>query len=343
MEELLLKDFRPINPLKLKRTVITKAKFPVIDAHTHMNSEIEDGMDEVLKGMDEKGIKTILNLNGTYGEELKRIIDKYQNKYPGKIYTLCNIDFSDIDSPGFSKSTENLIKEAKKAGAVGIKLYKTLGLKVKDSKGDFVLPDDDRLRALWETAASESIPVLYHIADPVTFFQSVDGKNEKYEKLCIHPDWIYDKPSFPTFDKLMESQRNLVRKNSETYFVHPHVIYPENLEYVSSLMDTYSNFAVDVSARVKDLGRQPYTSREFIIKHADRVLFGTDASIKDWSYQTEWRYEMYYRFFETKDEYFDFTPPESDAVSRWKLYGLGLPDDILKKVYYENAQRIYKI
>lgn len=338
--DLLLKNFKPIPTLKVKETTIKKPAFPAIDAHSHFKNPYntnhinEDNINDMLSVMEKNDVKTVFNLDGGWGDQLKESIDKFQKRYPGKIYTLGNIDLSKIGDPDFNKNTRRLIKEGTRCGMKGIKIYKELGLKIKDINGNLVLPDDPRLRVIWETAAEEGIPVLYHIADPVAFFQPINSKNERYEKMVQRPDWSYCEPGFPTHQQLMECQRRLVRDNPETLFIHPHVLYPENLDYVSELMDTFPNFVVDISAQVKTIGKAPYSARKLFLRHSDRILFGLDGTPRTFFYR------LIYRFLETDDEYFDFNPY---PPTRWKIYGIHLPKDILKKVYYDNAKRVFKI
>jgi len=331
--ELLLKDYRPKSTLKAKRTPIEKAKYPVIDVHNHLEN-IND-VHVLVKVMDEVGIKAIVNLSGGWGEELKRNIDKFDGSYPGRFVTFCNLDFTLVDTAEFKEHVRTTIKEGVKSGIRGIKIYKELGLRYKDAKGNLILPDDDRLKVIWDTAAEENLPVLYHIADPEAFFQPLSSENERIEILLNRPNWHFYGPEFPTRDKLFECQRKLLENNPHTTFILPHVASnPEDLEYVSKLMDSYSNFVVDMSARVGDLGRQPYSARKFFIKYADRILFGLDGT------PTAELYKISFRFLETDDEYFSYRLETGKMIARWMIYGIFLPDDVLKKVYYENAIRI---
>ena len=330
---LLLRDYRPESTLKAKRTPIGKCRYPVIDVHNHLKKVFD--IDDVTRVMDEVGVKTIVNLDGGWGDTLRNNIDRLDKKYPGRFITFCNLDFSLIDDPGFKTHVRNTIGEGVKYGMGGVKIFKQLGLKYRDSQGKLVLPDDDRLRVIWETAAEWNIPVLYHIADPLAFFQPLSGKNERIEQLTVHPDWSFYGPEFPTREELFACQRNMLEKNPRTRFILPHIASsPEDLEHVSKLLDTYSNFTVDISARIGDLGRQPYSARKFLIKYADRVLFGLDGGIQSQ------RYIILFRFLETDDEYFDYREPGHNIISRWMVCGVFLPDDVLKKIYYQNALKV---
>jgi predicted TIM-barrel fold metal-dependent hydrolase len=207
---------------------------------------------------------------------------------------------------------------------------------VKDPEGKRVAVDDARLDPIWQTAAELGLPVTIHIADPVAFFDPLDRFNERWEELQAHPDWQFPSPPFPPFEQVLEELANLVRRNPATTIIAAHVgCYAENLGWVDRLLDECPNFNVDISARISELGRQPYSARRLFIKHADRILFGTDAGPSLDYYRT------YYRFLETDDEYFDYTPGCGiPAQGRWNIYGLNLPDDVLQKVYYQNAERL---
>ena len=188
------------------------------------------------------------------------------------------------------------------------------------------------------------MPVLIHIADPVAFFTPLDRFNERWEELHENPDWHFyptrpkgdlSHPDFPSFDEIMEQFESLLRRHPGTDFIGAHVgCYAENLGWVGRVMDACPNFYADISARIAELGRQPYTARDFFIAHQDRILFGTDSQPDP---QT---YAIYYRFLETRDEYFNYGREQPPGVGRWQIYGLDLPDDVLRKVYAENARRV---
>jgi len=338
--DLLLKDFRPRNTLKAKKTDISKAKFPIIDMHNHVTPVFDMTMDykpeALLEVMDQLDIVAMGNLNGGWGSTLRNNIDRFDRAYPGRFLTYCNLDFSLLtDMPAFNAHVKETIREGAKYGMRAIKIFKEVGLRYKDNMGKVVLPDDDRLRVIWETAAEVGLPVLFHIADPEAFFQVPDANNERIEALFANPHWSFYGPDFPTREVLFECQQKMLEKNKNTSYVLPHIASnPEDLEYVSRLLDTYDNFVVDTSARIGDLGRQPYAARRFLVKYADRVLYGLDTTPGVEQYVTT------FRFFETDDEYFNDRPETSAALRRWMIYGVFLPDDVLRKIYYDNAVRV---
>jgi predicted TIM-barrel fold metal-dependent hydrolase len=231
-------------------------------------------------------------------------------------------------------AAQRLRKQAAR-GAQGLKIWKPFGLHVRDQHNMLVSIDDPRLDPIWTTAAELKLPVLIHVADPVAFFDPLDHTNERWEELQVHPDWQFPSPPFPSFMTIMNGLANLVTNHPETTFIGAHVgCYAENLGWVGDLLDRCPNFYIDVSARLGELGRQPYTTRRFFLRYADRILFGTDASpsLDD--------YRLYYRFLESDDEYFNYNLSPVPAQGRWYVYGLYLPDDILRKVYYDNAARL---
>ena len=173
------------------------------------------------------------------------------------------------------------------------------------------------------------------IADPVAFFEPLDETNERWEELQAHPDWQFPSPPFPPFQALVDGLANIVARHPGTDFIGAHVgCYSENLQWVGALMQRCPNFYVDISARISELGRQPYSSRRFFIDHADQIMFGTDSGPRLDTYQT------YYRFLETDDEYFNYAGERQPGQGRWAIYGVYLPDDVLHKVYFGNAERV---
>jgi predicted TIM-barrel fold metal-dependent hydrolase len=229
------------------------------------------------------------------------------------------------------------LRVQKARGAEGLKIWKGLGLSVKDEQGKLVDVDDPRLVPIWETAAELGLPVLIHIADPVAFFDPLDEHNERWEELQANPDWVFTSPPYPAFSHIIEGLANLVKRHPLTTFIGAHVgCYAENLAWVSNLFDRCPNFMVDISARIAELGRQPYSARNFMIQHADRILFGSDMG------PDPDEYRIIYRFLETTDEYFSYSPSGIGEQGRWNIYGLSLPDSVLEKIYYQNAYKLFK-
>ncbi len=348
MSEILLTDYVPKSMLELEEHRVEMPKFPVIDVHNHIGKRgkgwaVPD-VDKLVENMDSCGVKMIVNMDGGWGDLLKENLERYKGKYPDRFAVFAWINWRNppLSPPlgkggwgDFAKRAAEHLEECVRMGAQGLKVSKALGLHAKDKSGQLLRADDELLQPIWEKAAALNIPVLYHIADPVAFFKPLDKYNERWEELAQHPSWHFYGEQFPSFMELMEQQRNLVKNNPDTKFISAHVAsYAENLRWVSALMNDCPNLYVDISERIAELGRQPYTSRKFFIEHQDRILFGIDVYTSP-----EW-YRVYYRFLETADEYFNYGLQEIPRQGRWMIYGIYLPDDVLEKVYYKNAEKL---
>jgi predicted TIM-barrel fold metal-dependent hydrolase len=336
-------DFQPRSELVVPAHPVARAKFPVIDAHNHLTYPgfgFEDlDLEQSLRELDLVNVATVVNLSGESGDILKERIEKYDQAYSGRFLTYCNVDFSEVGTPGWTARTVRQLQEDINNGARGLKIYKELGLRYHDIDGNIVMPDDPRLSDIWEAVGEAGIPVTIHAADPVAFFRPLDRFNERWDEIHDHPDWHFYGPEFPPFDTLIESLYHLIESHPKTNFITAHVgCYPENLGFVSKMMDRYPNFYTDISARIAELGRAPYTARKWFINYADRILFGTDFSPNIAMYQ------VHFRFLETDDEYFDYDPGEPiPTQGRWRIYGVSLPNEVLRKVYFDNAARLLKV
>ena len=343
---MLLENFRPRSKLVTKITLVDKPRFPVIDAHNHLKEPFGGGWDkkplsELLDRLDEAGVTHFIDLDGGWGEEILFAHLKYfKEAAPERFQIFGGMDWSRWEGMGngFPEWAASRLKVQKDAGAQGLKIWKEFGLRVKDDKGQVVKVDDARLDPIWETAAQLGLPVLIHVADPVAFFDPIDEMNERWEELGQHPDWAFTSPPFPSFLAIMDGLKNLVARHPRTTFIGAHVgCYGENLNWVGQMLDDCQNYYIDISARIGELGRQPYTARKFFIRYQDRILFGLDMG-PDLD-----AYRLSYRFLETDDEYFNYNVGEIPQQGRWYVHGLYLPDDVLKKVYLENAKRVLKI
>jgi predicted TIM-barrel fold metal-dependent hydrolase len=267
-------------------------------------------------------------------------LEKLDQAYPGRFLTYCNIDFTDLGKPGWTDARRKALEADIQAGARGLKIYKELGLIHRDQDKRLVAPDDPRLSDLWDVVGEAGLPVTIHSADPRAFFRPLDRFNERWDELHAFPNWLFYGSEFPTFEELIDSLYHLIESHPKTNFVTAHVgCYPENLGFVSQMMDRYPNFNTDISARIAELGRAPYSAREWFIKYADRILFGTDSGP---SLET---YQVHFRFLETADEHFIYSPhsPIGGGQGRWNIYGLSLPDEVLRKVYHDNAARLLRL
>ena len=341
-----LEDFRPKSQLVTKATFIEKPRFPVIDAHNHLREPFGGGWDkkplpELLDLLDEADVTHYVDLDGGWGEDiLNAHLDHFKAKAPERFQIFGGVDWTQWESMGndFPEWAAGRLKVQKERGAQGLKVWKGFGLHVHNQNGELVEVDDVRLIRLWETAGELGLPVMIHVADPVAFFDPINETNERWEELGEQPDWAFTSPPFPAFMSIMDGLANLVARHPGTTFIGAHVgCYAENLAWVGALLDRCPNFYVDISARIGELGRQPYTARRFFIEYADRILFGSDMG-PDLD-----AYRISYRFLETDDEYFNYNTGEMPQQGRWHVHGVYLPEDVLKKIYHENAMRVLKI
>jgi hypothetical protein len=343
---MLLADFRPRSQLITKSTQVEKPRYPVIDAHNHLGEPFGGGWDskplaELLDLLDEAGVIIYVDLDGGWGEDiLNAHLDYFKAKAPERFQVFGGVDWSQWENQGagFPEWAAGRLQIQKMRGAQGLKIWKGFGLYVLDDQGELVKVDDPRLIPIWEAAGELSLPVMIHIADPVAFFEPINETNERLEELQAHPDWAFTSPPFPSFISIVESFANLVARHPQTTFIGAHVgCYAENLAWVGALLDRCPNFFVDISARIGELGRQPYTARRFFIQYADRILFGSDMGADMDAYR------ICYRFLETDDEYFNYNTGNIPRQGRWHVHGLYLPNDVLKKVYSENARRVLEM
>lgn len=335
---LLLREFTPKPMVHLPVHEVRRAKFPVIDVHTHINDamRIADHVDpaQVVAMMDRNNIKTIMILTGMWGDKLQRVIDEMVNSYPGRFMVSTQIDWSKIDDPSFSQLMVKQLDDSVARGARGLKVLKELGLGVKDKTGKLVPVDDPRLDPVWEECGRLGIPVLIHVADPEAFFHPIDASNERYEELIEHPDWSFYGPQFPSMEELMKQRDHMFAKHPGTKFVALHFgSWPENLDFVEQTLVKFPNVMIEFGAREGELGRQPRRTRALFMKFPDRIMFGTDEGSEEKMYQS------YFRWLETDDEYFPYN--QYPGQGRWMISGMGLPDDVLEKVYHLNAERLF--
>jgi predicted TIM-barrel fold metal-dependent hydrolase len=327
-----LSDFHPRSMLLSPMHEILRPKFPVIDYHNHLDAQDPR---EVLKIMDECGIERVVNITMHTGQTALNMIHKFHSVAPERFATYGWMDWSDVQSPGFFQRTVERLERLIERGACGMKIWKDLGTTVRAADGTLLRIDDERLDPLYEKAADLNVPIMYHIADPDAFFLPIDAENERYEELAAHPEWSYYGSHYGKLELLAQRDR-VIARHPKTTFVGAHVAeHPEDLAYVSGLLDKHPNLHVDIGARCAELGRQPYTARDFFLKYADRILFGTDL-IPEVN-----MYRLHYRFLETRDEYFEY-PSHASRQGRWNIYGLFLPDDVLRKVYRDNALRLLR-
>jgi predicted TIM-barrel fold metal-dependent hydrolase len=286
--------------------------------------------------LDACNIRTIINLDGMWGDELEANLDRYDRAHPGRFATFAQCDWRSVKQPDCGARMARQLEDSIRRGARGLKVWKTFGLVYRDAHDRLLPIDDDRLFDLWEAAGALQVPVMIHVADPVAFFQPPDRFNERWDELRAHPNWHFHNPRFPSFAELIEQFERLIARHPHTTFIGAHVgCYPENLGWVTRMLDCYPNFHVDIAARVAELGRQPYSALRLCQRHPTRILFGLDGFPP-----TKAAYAPYFRFLETADEHFPYSKREIGQQGRWKIYGINLQDDILRDIYNRNAARL---
>jgi uncharacterized protein len=335
---LLLKDFHPEAMVHAEVHEVQRAKFPVIDVHTHTNDAagIGERVDpaELVARMDHLNLKTVVILTGMWGDKLQTIIDNLVKPYPGRFVVFMQLDWSKINEPTFSDLMVRQVRDSVARGARGLKILKELGLGVRDSTGKLISIDDPRLDPVWEECGRLGIPVFIHTADPEAFFHPIDATNERYEELIEHPDWSFYGGDYPSLRELLAQRDRMFAKHPQTTFVALHFgSWPENLDFVEQTLQEFPNVMIETGAREGEIGRQPRRTRQLFMKYSNRIMFGTDEGAD------ESMYRNYFRWLETEDEYFPYA--QYPAQGRWMIYGLGLPADVLEKVYHRNAEELF--
>jgi predicted TIM-barrel fold metal-dependent hydrolase len=335
---LLLKDWNPGPMLHVAAHPVPRAKFYVIDVHNHVNDA--RGASEavppakVVEAMDAANVRKIVILTGMWGAKLQAVLDTMVKPYPDRFMVFAQMDWSKIDDPNFSTEMIRQLDDAVRRGARGLKVLKDWGLGVRDKSGKLVPVDDPRMDSVWKECGRLGIPVAIHTSDPDAFFTPIDSKNERYEELMENPSWSFSGAGFPDKETLLRQRNHVIAKHPETTFIALHVAnWSENLDAVSEWLRAYPNMYVEFGAREAELGRQPRRAARFFAEFPDRIMFGTDAQ------PVAEMYANYFRWLETEDEYFPYW--DSPAQGRWGIYGLGLPDSILEKVYHGNAEKIF--
>ena len=333
-------DYDPPSSLIVEGEVIKKAKFRFIDVHSHLwNMPLMD-LDELVAEMDEINMGYIVNLSGSgFGPQTAKdiyfdeSIENIEENQPGRIGLFVNVDFDNPDNKDHVETQVNVIREAVAKGAIGLKVYKGLGLTNKDSKGNRVRVDDERLGPIWEVCGELSIPVLIHSADPFQFWLPKDNQNERWFELKEKPKRYYGDSDFiPPFEEIINEQHTIFGRHKNTTFINAHFGWMGNdLKRLGDHLDKYPNVHTEFGAVIAELGRQPKTARQFFIDYQDRIMFGKDKYDKEEFY-------TYFRVLESDDEYFNYFRKRH---AFWKMYGLNLPDEVLKKVYYKNALRLF--
>ncbi|MGE5816379.1 MAG: amidohydrolase family protein [Acidobacteriota bacterium] len=328
-----IREYKPRSTLVVAEHPTPRAKFPVIDIHSHQRTPISpEEFDRVVAAMDQNNLRLLVNLSGSYGDRLRQGIEAIRNsKHPDRMVVFANINFGGGVGAGFGKQAAAQLEQDIKAGALGLKIFKDLGMFVKRADGSRLPLDDPELDPIWETCARLDVPVLIHTAEPQAFFDPIDYSNERWLELALFPSRRHQ--TGVRFDELMAERNRMFERHPKTRFIAAHFGWHANdLGRAAKLFERFPNVYVDVAAILYDLGRQPRAAHDFFMKYQDRILFGKDSFQPD-------EYPYYWRTFETADEYFDYY---RDYHAFWKLYGMELPDPVLRKLYYGNALKVVK-
>jgi predicted TIM-barrel fold metal-dependent hydrolase len=330
-QSLSIEEYDPKSTLVVPEHPVKRAKYPFIDVHNHQYGLTPASVDKLVADMDSINLRIMVNLSGGYGERLKENVAILKGRYKDRFVVFANMDFSGIDDPDYPQKVANQFEQDLKNGAQGLKIFKNFGMDLKDTKGQRIHVDDPRFEKVWEVCARWKVPVLIHTGEPWSFFQPQDHFNERWLELKQFPQRARPSNRYPTWETLMAEQHHLFASHPKTIFINAHLGWlGGNLAELGRLMDQMPNMYTEIGAVLAELGRQPRSARQWFIQHQDRVLFGKDV----WE-PTEYYY--YFRVLETADEYFDYYRKRH---AFWKMYGLDLPDDVLKKLYYKNALRI---
>jgi len=324
-----IEEYEPKSTLVVPQHIVTRARYPFIDVHNHQYDLTPAKVDKLVADMDGINLRIMVNLSGGYGDKLAQNVHILKDRYKDRFVVFANLDFSNIDAPDYGRRAAARLEQDVRNGAQGLKFFKNFGMDLKDGKGQRIHVDDPRFDPVWDMCAKLHIPVLIHTAEPWSFFQPQDRFNERWLELKQFPQRARPPDRYPSWETLIGEQHHL-------FALHPNTINAHlgwlggNLAELGRLMDQMPNMYTEIGAVLAELGRQPRFAREWFIRHQDRVLFGKDS----WAPE---EYHCYFRVLETADEYFDYYRKRH---AFWKMYGLDLPDDVLKKLYYKNALRI---
>lgn len=331
-QQMSFEEYDPKSTLVVPEHPRTRAKYPFIDVHNHQRREMsQSDVQKLVADMDRINMAVMVNLSGGSGAALSQTLATLKGPHPKRFVAFANIDLRGIEEPGFGERAAKQLEDDVKNGAQGLKIFKNLGMFLVDKAGNRVKTDDVRLDPIWRKAGELGIPVLIHTGEPVAFWSPVDKNNERWLELNQFPDRRRTDAKFASFEETMREQHNLFRKHPKTKFINAHLgWFGHDLTRLAQLLDELPNVYTEIGAVLHELGRQPRAARAFMIKYQDRVLMGKDI----WNPE---EYEVYFRVLETEDEYFDYYRKRH---AFWKMYGLGLPDEVLKKIYYKNALKL---
>lgn len=330
-QEMGFEEYNPTSTLVVPANEIESAKFPFIDIHSHQFRMGEQDLSGLIADMDKINMAVMVNLSGGSGERLSAALENVNKNYPNRFVVFANVDFDGVGNPGWAENAVAQLENDVKNGAKGLKVYKSLGLRNKDVDGNRLAIDDPRLDPVWDKCGELGIPVLIHAADPKSFWDPMDSDNERWLELKTRPRRKRSDTDPAPWQQIIDEQHNMFKKHLSTKFINAHMgWYANNLGRLGELMQEMPNMYVGIGAVIAELGRQPKNAHKFFVTYQDRILFGKD------SWQPE-EFPTYFRVLETDDEYF---PYYKKYHAFWAMYGLNLPDEVLKKVYYKNAIKL---
>lgn len=328
-----IEDYTPRSTLVVEEHPVPRAKFPVVDVHSHHRPGFSEARwFEIVSEMNDLNLQVLVNLSGGSGSRLQGGLDTIAGSpYPGRMVFFANLDFGGGVGPGFGERAAAQLEQDVAAGAVGLKFFKNFGISVRDDQGQRLPVDHPELVPVFDMCARLDIPVLIHTGEPASFYDPVDRYNERWLELTLRPNRRMPADRYPGFEEMMAERDRLFARHPETRFIAAHMgWHAHDLGRLGALLDRFPNVYPETGAVLYELGRQPRAARAFFIAYQDRILFGKDSYAAD-------EFPYYWRTFETADEYFDYY---RRYHAFWQLYGMDLPDDVLKKLYYLNALEV---
>ena len=324
-------EYNPPSTLLVPENLVTRAKYPFVDIHSHQWDMPLRDLTVLTAEMDSLNMGFMVNLSGFRGIYLAKCLENVKASAPNRFGLFVNLDWEKIDEANFASSNIEILRQAKRDGAIGLKVYKGLGLTDTDKDGNRIAVDDPRLDPIWEECGRLGFPILIHSAEPPSFWLPKDKNNERWLELKQKPSRYRDPLKVPSFESIIAEQHHVFEKHPGTTFINAHLGWMGNdLDRLGAHLDRYPNVVTEIGAVLAELGRQPRRAKQFMIDYQDRILFGKDSyNVKE--------YYTYFRVLETEDEYFNYYRKRH---AFWKMYGLGLPDEVLQKIYYKNALRI---
>jgi len=326
-----IEEYQPKSTLVTPEHKIERAKFPFIDIHSHHWNPTAAEVDRLVREMDTINLRVMVNLSGGTGEQLRQTVATMKGRYPERFVVFANLRYDDLDTPGYGKRAAARLEQDVRNGAQGLKIFKNFGLDLKYVSGERVHVDDPEFDPVWDKCAELHLPVLIHIAEPSAFFDPWDYHNERWLELKQFPGRARPPEKYPPFETLIAERNHLFAKHPNTNFIAAHLAFHGNdLQRLGQTLDSLPNMYVDIAAVLAELGRQPYSAHDFLVRYQDRVLMGKDI------YDVN-EYKWYFRSLETRDEYFEYY---RQRHAFWRIYGFQVPDEVLKKVYYKNALKL---